>query len=91
MINSTIKTKRLFLTTLDGEYCKVVTRDNKVYSGTILSTSNAAHVLVSAKLPFPLIDLTIKPNVSTWAEVATTLEESLPLINTSIVPLLWTL
>lgn len=30
--------------TLDGEYCKVVTRDNKVYTGTILSTSNAAHV-----------------------------------------------
>lgn len=30
--------------TLDGEYCKIVTRDNKVYSGTILSTSPAAHV-----------------------------------------------
>lgn len=30
--------------TLDGEYCKVVTRDNKIYSGTILSTSPAAHV-----------------------------------------------
>jgi len=30
--------------TLDGEYCKVITRDNKVYTGTILSTSPAAHV-----------------------------------------------
>ena len=30
--------------TLDGEYCKIVTRDNKIYSGTILSTSPAAHV-----------------------------------------------
>ena len=30
--------------TLDGEYCKLVTRDNKVYTGTILSTSPAAHV-----------------------------------------------
>ena len=30
--------------TLDGEYCKVITRDNKIYSGTILSTSAAAHV-----------------------------------------------
>lgn len=30
--------------TLDGEYCKIYTRDNKVYTGTILSTSPAAHV-----------------------------------------------
>lgn len=30
--------------TLDGEYCKIVTRDNKVYTGTILSTSPAVHV-----------------------------------------------
>jgi len=30
--------------TLDGEYCKVRTRDNKVYTGTILSTSPAVHV-----------------------------------------------
>ena len=30
--------------TLDGEYCKVRTRDNKTYTGTILSTSPAAHV-----------------------------------------------
>lgn len=30
--------------TLDGEYCKVVTRDGKVYTGTVLSTSPAVHV-----------------------------------------------
>ena len=34
--------------TLDGEYCKVYTRDNKVYSGTILSTSPATHVYPDA-------------------------------------------
>jgi len=30
--------------TLDGEYCKVHTRDGREYTGTILSTSPAAHV-----------------------------------------------
>ena len=30
--------------TLDGEYCKIRTRDGKIYSGTFLSTSPAAHV-----------------------------------------------
>lgn len=30
--------------TLDGEYCKIYTRDNRVYQGTILSTSPSAHV-----------------------------------------------
>ena len=34
--------------TLDGEYCKVYTRDNKVYSGTIISTSPATHVFPDA-------------------------------------------
>ena len=34
--------------TLDGEYCKVYTRDNKVYSGTIISTSPATHVYPDA-------------------------------------------
>ncbi len=34
--------------TLDGEYCKVYTRDGKVYSGTILSTSPAVHVFADA-------------------------------------------
>ena len=36
------------LPTYDGEYCKVYTRDNKVYSGTILSTSPATHVYPDA-------------------------------------------
>lgn len=34
--------------TLDGEYCKVYTRDGKVYTGTILSTSAATHVYPDA-------------------------------------------
>jgi len=32
------------LPTLDGEYCKIYTRNNKVYTGTILSNSPAIHV-----------------------------------------------
>lgn len=35
--------------TLDGEYCKVQTRFNKAYSGTILSTSPSAHVYQDSK------------------------------------------
>ena len=34
--------------TLDGEYCKVYTRDGRVYEGTILSTSPAVHVFKDA-------------------------------------------
>ncbi len=30
--------------TLDGEYCRIITRDQRVYTGTILSCSPAAHV-----------------------------------------------
>lgn len=30
--------------TLDGEYCKIRTRDGRIYNGTFLSTSPAAHV-----------------------------------------------
>lgn len=36
------------LPTLDGEYCRIITRDEKVYTGTILSTSPAAHVFSDA-------------------------------------------
>ena len=32
------------LPTLDGEYCRIYTRDGRVYTGTILSLSPAAHV-----------------------------------------------
>ncbi len=35
--------------TLDGEYCKIVTRDNKVYSGTILCKEASVHVYPDAK------------------------------------------
>lgn len=34
--------------TLDGEYCRIITRDNKIYTGTILSNSPAAHVFDDA-------------------------------------------
>ncbi len=34
--------------TLDGEYCRIITRDKKVYTGTILSNSPAAHVYEDA-------------------------------------------
>ncbi|MFV0395462.1 MAG: M42 family metallopeptidase [Coprobacillaceae bacterium] len=34
--------------TLDGEYCRIRTRDNKVYTGTILSNYPAAHVFKEA-------------------------------------------
>ncbi len=34
--------------TLDGEYCKVMTRDGRILTGTILSTSPAAHVYPDA-------------------------------------------
>ena len=34
--------------TLDGEYCKIYTRDGKTYKGTILSTSAAVHVYPDA-------------------------------------------
>ena len=34
--------------TLDGEYCRIYTREGKVYTGTILSLSPAAHVFNDA-------------------------------------------
>lgn len=36
------------LPTLDGEYCKIYTRESKVYTGTVLSLSPAAHVFDDA-------------------------------------------
>lgn len=35
--------------TLDGEYCRILTRDHQTYTGTILSNSPAAHVYSDAK------------------------------------------
>lgn len=37
------------LPTLDAEYCKIYTRDNKVYTGTFLSNAPSAHVHESAR------------------------------------------
>src|SRR5690625_699839 len=34
--------------TLDGEYCEIITRDEKIYTGTILSTSPSIHVFKDA-------------------------------------------
>lgn len=42
--------------TLDGEYCTIYTRDNKKYTGTILSTSPAAHVFSDANSKSRSID-----------------------------------
>lgn len=39
----------LLLPTLDGEYCKIHTRDGKVYTGTILSTSPSVHVFKDSR------------------------------------------
>ena len=36
------------LPTLDGEYCRIITRQGKVYTGTILSTAPAVHVYKEA-------------------------------------------
>ncbi len=36
------------LPTLDGEYCRIYTRDGKVYTGTILSLSPSSHVYPDA-------------------------------------------
>ncbi|MCL2576277.1 MAG: M42 family metallopeptidase [Defluviitaleaceae bacterium] len=38
----------VILPTLDGEYCKVYTRDGLVYTGTVLSNSPAGHVFDDA-------------------------------------------
>ena len=35
--------------TLDGEYCRIITRNQQIYTGTILSNSPAAHVYEDAK------------------------------------------
>ncbi|MGI5893692.1 MAG: M42 family metallopeptidase [Candidatus Merdivicinus sp.] len=37
------------LPTLDGEYCQICTRDGKLYTGTFLSMSPAAHVFDDSK------------------------------------------
>jgi len=36
------------LPTLDGEYCRIITRDKKIYTGTILCNSFAKHVHLDA-------------------------------------------
>lgn len=36
------------LPTLDGEYCKIITREGRAYQGTIVSTSSSTHVYKDA-------------------------------------------
>ena len=44
--------------TLDGEYCKIVTRNGRTYTGTILSNSPSAHVYDDSKNA-PRTDMTM--------------------------------
>ncbi len=44
------------LPTLDGEYCRIMTRENQIYTGTILSNSPASHVYKDAKTVERTID-----------------------------------
>ncbi|MFI3329297.1 MAG: M42 family metallopeptidase [bacterium] len=49
--NGTLKVTNIggpIIPTLDGEYCTIKTRDNKEYTGTILSTSPSTHVYSDA-------------------------------------------
>ncbi len=58
--------------TLDGEYCDIITRDNKVYTGTILSTSNSIHVYKDASTKARDIDnlrVVIDENVKSKEDV----------------------
>lgn len=58
--------------TLDGEYCRIYTRDGRVYTGTILSTSPASHVYKDANSKSREIDdleVRIDEKVSSREEV----------------------
>ena len=49
------------LSTLDGEYCRIITRDKKIYTGTILSNSPSVHVYQDAStLPRDLNNMEIR-------------------------------
>ena len=49
------------LNTLDGEYCRIITRDKTVYTGTILSNSPSVHVYQDAStLPRDLNNMEIR-------------------------------
>lgn len=58
--------------TLDGEYCKIVTRDSKVYTGTVLCKSRSVHVFPDAKSKERSLDtmiVRIDERVSSKADV----------------------
>ena len=58
--------------TLDGEYCRIHTRDGRVYSGTVLSCSPASHVYKDAstrKREVDEMEIRIDEVVKTKADV----------------------
>lgn len=58
--------------TLDSEYCKIRTRDGRIYSGTFLSTSPAAHVFEDSstkKRDTQNMEIRIDENVKNKADV----------------------
>lgn len=46
--------------TLNGEYAKIYTRDNQIYSGTIVLDSNAAHVFADSNKQVEFNDMRIR-------------------------------
>lgn len=69
--------------TLDGEYCRIHTRDGRVYTGTILSTSPAAHVFKDASTKKREIDeMEVRIDEVTYSKEET---EKLGIMNGDIV------
>jgi putative aminopeptidase FrvX len=52
----------VIIPTVDGEYCKIYTRDSRVYTGTILSTSPSIHVYPDAATA-PRVERTIEVRI----------------------------
>ncbi len=66
------------LSTINGEYCKIYTRDNNVYSGTILNKDRAVHVHKKAS------DKVILENLIVRLDEKVTNEEDLKTLNIEI-------
>lgn len=73
--NGKLKVTKLggpLIPSLDGEYCKIKTREDKIYSGTILSTSPSVHVFNDASSKVRDIDnieIRIDENVKNTEDV----------------------
>ncbi len=58
--------------TIDGEYCKILTKDDTIYTGTILSSSPSSHVYPDAKSkPRDIDNLIIKIDETTTSKADT--------------------